>query len=232
MSWVTSLGDWVMGLTGTPWVFVALWALALVDGFFPPVPSETVVIALASLSVSTGSPALWLVALVAALGAFSGDQVAYSIGKRVDLRRRGFIRSQRMRDAMDWAERALQERGAVFIIAARYIPVGRVAVNMTAGGLRYPRGRFTVLAAIAAVSWAGYTVVLGSTAGVLFGSTPWLAVFVGVAGGVLLGMVADPLLTRLGRRMGWIVLAPQRGAAGADPAPKLGSGEPTTDDVV
>lgn len=231
MSWVTSLGDWVMGLTGTPWVFVALWALALVDGFFPPVPSETVVIALASLSVSTGSPALWLVALVAALGAFSGDQVAYSIGKRVDLRRRGFIRSQRMRDAMDWAERALQERGAVFIIAARYIPVGRVAVNMTAGGLRYPRGRFTALAAIAAVSWAGYTVVLGSTAGVLFGSTPWLAVFVGVAGGVLLGMVADPLLTRLGRRMGWIVLAPQRGAAGADPAPQLGAAEPTPDDI-
>ncbi|MCB2176196.1 MAG: DedA family protein [Actinomycetales bacterium] len=230
MSWVTSLGDWVMGLTGTPWVFVALWALALIDGFFPPVPSETVVIALASLSVSTGSPALWLVALVAALGAFSGDQVAYSIGKRVDLRRRGFLRSRRAMEAMDWAEHALQERGAVFIIAARYIPVGRVAVNMTAGGLRYPRGRFTVLAAIAAVSWAGYTVLLGSTAGVLFGSTPWLAVFVGVAGGVLLGMVADPLLSRLGRRMGWITLAPE-GDGASTPAPPVASGEPTPDDA-
>ncbi len=231
MSWVSSLGDWVMGLTGTPWVFVALWTLALIDGFFPPVPSETVVIALASLSVSTGSPALWLVALVAALGAFSGDQAAYSIGKRVDLRRRSFMRSRRANEAMAWAERALQERGAVFIIAARYIPVGRVAVNMTAGGLRYPRGRFTVLAAIAAVSWAAYTVVLGSTAGVLFGSTPWLAVFVGVAGGVLLGMVADPLLTRLGRRMGWITLAPERAADPDATPPQLRSSEPAPDDA-
>lgn len=233
MSWVTALGDWVLGLTGTPWVFVALWSLALIDGFFPPVPSETVVIALASLSVSTGSPVLWMVALVAALGAFCGDQVAYSIGMRVDLRRRSFMRSKRAREAMDWAERALHERGAVFIIAARYIPVGRVAVNMTAGGLRYPRGRFTVLVAIAAVSWASYTVLLGSTAGVLFGSTPWLAVFVGVAGGVLIGMVADPLLTRLGRRMGWITLTPEAaGTSGAEPAPHgEPSDEPTPGDA-
>ncbi len=231
--WVTGLGDWVLGLTGTPWVFVALWALALIDGFFPPVPSETVVIALASLSVSTGSPALWAVALVAAVGAFSGDQVAYSIGKRVDLRRRGFLRSRRAREAMDWAEHALLERGAVFIIAARYIPVGRVAVNMTAGGLRYPRGRFTVLAAIAAVSWAGlHGRCWARRRGCCSAARPWLAVFVGVAGGVLLGMVADPLLTRLGRRLGWITLAPDRGGApGAVEAGPVESGEPTPDDV-
>ncbi|MDO8105690.1 DedA family protein [Isoptericola sp. b441] len=228
---MSTLGDWVLGLTGTPWVFLALWALAVIDGFFPPVPSETVVIALASLAVSTGSPAWWLVAIVAALGAFTGDQVAYSIGKRADLRRRRFVRGRRAQEAMAWAERALHERGAVFIIAARYIPVGRVAVNMTAGGLRYPRARFTAFAAVAGVSWAVYTVALGSTAGVLFRDTPWIAVFVGVAGGVLLGMAADPLLSRLGRRLGWTTVTPQAAPEPVDPSvPPIASQGPAVVD--
>lgn len=213
---MNALASWVEGLTGTPWVFVALWAMAVIDGFFPPIPSETVVIALASLSASTGSPRLWVVALVAALGAFSGDQVAYTIGKRVDLRKRRLVRGRRAQEAMAWAEHALHERGAVFIIAARYIPVGRVAVNMTAGGVHYPRARFSALAALAGASWATYTVLLGVGSGKLFPNTPWLGVAVGVAGGLLLGMVADPVLTKLGRRMGWMALQSGPAPAAAD----------------
>ncbi len=207
MSWLSAVGDWVLGLAGSPWAYVALAVLATIDGFFPPVPSETVVIALASLSVSTGQPLLWLVALAAAIGAFCGDQVAYTIGKRVDLRARGLMQGERQQRTLAWAERALRERGAALIIAARYIPVGRVAVNMTAGGLGYPRARFSALVAVAAVSWAGYTVALGSVAGHWFGHSPWLAVVVGVAGGLVLGAVADPVLSWVGRRMGWRALA-------------------------
>ena len=69
-----------MALVGSPWVFVALYAFATVDGFFPPIPSETVVIALASLWASGGTPPLFPVILLAAAGAFTGDQIAYTIG--------------------------------------------------------------------------------------------------------------------------------------------------------
>jgi len=31
-----------------PWVIGALWGLCVVDGFFPPVPSESLVVALAA----------------------------------------------------------------------------------------------------------------------------------------------------------------------------------------
>ena len=41
---------------------------------------------------------------------------------------------------------------------------------------------------------------------------------VGVAGGLLLGMVADPVLTRLGRKMGWMALQSGPTPAVADDA--------------
>lgn len=199
MEWVTVLGDWALALAGSPWVFVALYAFATIDGFFPPIPSESVVIALAALSMSTGEPQLWPVAVAAALGAFSGDQIAYSIGHRIPTRRLRLFRSERAQRAIDRAEHALAERGAAFIIAARYIPVGRVAVNMTAGTVGYSRRRFSLYAAIAAVSWAAYSLALGVGAGVWLAGHPWLAVLAGVVGGIALGLVLDPLISRITR---------------------------------
>lgn len=202
MEWVGALSDWAVALAGSPWVFLAMYAFATIDGFFPPVPSESVVIALAALSLSTGEPELWLVGLVAALGAFSGDQIAYSIGHRIPTRRLRLFQRGRARRALHWAERALAERGGSFIIAARYVPVGRVAVNMTAGTLDYPRTRFSVFAGIAAVTWSVYSVLLGVGAGVLFSDNPWLAVLAGVVGGILLGLLLDPLISRITRGRG------------------------------
>ena len=196
------LEDWVIALAGSPWIFVALYLFATIDGFFPPIPSETVVIALASLAVSTGEPNFWALGAVAAAGAFSGDQTAYSIGRRVPARRLRLFSGPRAQRSLDWAERALAERGAAFIIAARYVPVGRVAVNMTAGTVGFPRPRFSVLAVVAAVSWSAYSVALGIGAGVWLGEHPLLAVSVGVAGGLLLGLAIDPMIRRFTRSRG------------------------------
>jgi membrane protein DedA with SNARE-associated domain len=168
----------------------------MIDGFFPPIPSESVVIALATLSVSVGAPSLWLLVPVAALGAFAGDQIAYAIGSRVRVRELRLFRPRKAQAALDWAESALAKRGAAFIIAARYIPVGRVAVNMTAGAVGFPRGRFMLLDAIAALTWAIYSMLIGVSAGKWLGHHPALAVVVGVIGGVLIGFAVDWFLRR------------------------------------
>lgn len=198
-----ALEEWVLALTGSPLVLLALFAFCVVDGFFPPIPSESVVIALAALAMSTGEPNLWLVVAVSAVGAFAGDQIAYSIGQRIPLHRIRVLQGRRGRALVAHAERSLRERGAAYILAARYIPIGRVAVNMTAGAVRYPRTRFTGVAAVASVTWAGYSVVLGMSAGVWLQEHPWMAVLVGVAVGILLGLVIDAALRRfLGSRGG------------------------------
>jgi len=180
-----------LALTATPWVYLLLFAFAVVDGFFPPVPSETVLIALAATSVTLGTPNLVLVLLAGAAGAFVGDQVAYWIGSRVNVRRVRFLQGRRAQRTLDAAARTLDDRGGAFIIAARYIPVGRVAVNMMAGTVGYPRRRFVPLTAIAAVTWAVYSALIGIGAGAALAANPLLAVVVGVVGGVLLGVLVD-----------------------------------------
>lgn len=196
------LEDWAIALAGSPWVFLILYVFATIDGFFPPIPSESLIIGLAALSVSAGEPKLWLIGLVGAAGAFTGDQTAYSIGKHLPVRRLRFMQGDRAQKAFSWAERALAERGASFIIAARYIPVGRVAVNMTAGTVGYARRRFSLLAALAALTWATYSMLLGIGAGMWFRHHPILAVVVGVAGGCVIGFIVDRVLSWYGRRRG------------------------------
>lgn len=194
--WISAIEGWVPMLADSLWVFPALFLFATIDGFFPPIPSESVVIALASLSVSQGAPNIVLVVLAAALGAFAGDQIAYAIGSRVDVHRLRVFRTVRGRKALAWAEHALAHRGSSFILAARYIPIGRVAVNMTAGALGYPRKRFVGLTGLAAVTWAAYGSAVGAGAGLWLEDHPLIAVVAGVVVGTLVGVGIDWVLRR------------------------------------
>jgi membrane-associated protein len=205
------LEHWVLALAGSPWVYVALYAFATIDGFFPPIPSESVVIALAALAASTGRPSLAVLIPVAALGAFSGDQIAYTIGSRVDVHRVRLFRGRKGRAALAWAENALAQRGSSFILAARYIPVGRVAVNMAAGALGFPRRRFVALTALAGLSWAAYGTAIGVGTGEWLKGHPVIAVVVGIIIGLVVGVGIDWVLRRFLR-------------SGRSPV-KLGSGD-------
>lgn len=212
--------EWMVALAASPWVFPALYAFATIDGFFPPIPSESVVIALAALSVSTGSPSFWWLGAVAAAGAFTGDLVAYHIGRRIPVHELRIFRTRRGKEALDWAERALANRGAAFIIAARYVPVGRVAVNMTAGAVGFSRPRFVLLAGIAAVTWSVYSVLLGIGAGVWFKEHPAIAVVVGVVAGVAIGLVIDPIVKRAAHLWGRRGRREAAGVTEATPLPE------------
>jgi len=188
---------WAVGLAASPWVFVVLFVFVVVDAFFPPVPSETLVIAVAAYAVSTGGPPLWAIVATAAVGAVVGDSTAYLLGRRLDIRGWRLLRARRVQTAFDWAERSLAARPARFIISARYVPVGRVAVNMTAGAIRIPVPRFLALAGLGGVTWAVYSTVIGVGSGVWLGDRPLLAMAVGVVGGIALGYLVDLVVGRL-----------------------------------
>ncbi len=191
---------WILAMAASPWIYPAMFAFATIDGFFPPLPSESVVITLTVSAHSTGTPWMWLVLIAAAAGAWVGDQIAYQIGKMIGTERVPFLRSARGRRAVDWAERALTRRGASFILAARYVPIGRVAVNMTAGAVGYPRRRFMLIAAIAAVMWALYSAGIGLVAAQWLGHEPLLAIVIGVVLGVAMGFVVDKVVGWFSRR--------------------------------
>lgn len=195
-----SAESWILAFAASPWIYVALFAFTAIDGFFPPVPSESVVITLAVAAHTTGSPNMWIVLAVAAVAAWTGDQVAYAIGRWVGTERVPFLRSARGRKAVLWARKALARRGASFILAARYVPIGRIAVNMTAGALGYKRERFMVTTAAAAVLWAGYSVLIGFAAATWLGHSTLAAMAVGIAFGVLAGLVLDRVMARVAER--------------------------------
>ena len=220
--------EWALALVGSPWIFLVLYLFAMIDGFFPPIPSESIVIALSAVAMSTGSPNLALIMLVAAAGAWTGDQIAYQIGTKVKVRELRVLRSPRGQAAVDWAENALANRGAAFIIAARYIPIGRVAVNMTAGAVGYSRRRFMGLTGIAAVTWACYSALIGIGAGAWLHDHTLVAVGVGVIGGLAIGLAIDWVLRHLTRHRGVEQAGPAPAATVAMDAPEPETVPPVT----
>ena len=185
----------IESLTESLWLYPSIYGVSLVDAVIPVVPSESVVIAAAT----AGDPVnLVILFFAAAAGAWCGDQIAYFVGTRVDVRTIKVFRRPRVLKALDWAEHSLQRRGALYIIAARFIPMGRVAVNLTAGALRYPRRRFMAVDAVATAIWAGWGILIGTVAKGLFGDRLLLSVAVGITGGVLLGFAVDKVMSLLG----------------------------------
>ncbi|BDZ41164.1 membrane protein [Paraoerskovia sediminicola] len=207
-NYLADLEAWVLVLSSSAWVYPALLALVTIDGFFPPVPSESVVITLAVAAFAHDGPVLWAVLLIAIAGAWLGDQIAYLIGRYVGTERVPMLRSERGRKIINWARHALAHRGASFILAARYVPIGRVAVNMTAGAVGYPQRRFMAFSGIAAVLWAAYSLGIGVAAAQWLGHNTLLAMVVGVAFGVVSGFLLDRIVSRWSRRHGKPAVTP------------------------
>ncbi|WP_130179048.1 DedA family protein [Cryobacterium sp. SO1] len=178
----------------SPWLYLVMFAVAIVDGFFPPIPSETVLVAAAAVAVSAGGPNLVVLAAVAAVGAIIGDNIAYTIGRAVGSTRFGWMRRPRVAASFEWAQRRLRNSGAGLILAGRFIPVGRVAVNMSAGAVGYPWRRFLPLSVVAGVAWAAYSAGLGLAAGQWLEKQPLLSALLGTALALLIGLVIDRLM--------------------------------------
>ncbi|WP_307365507.1 DedA family protein [Microbacterium sp. W4I4] len=188
------INDLIMQAVASPWLYLVLFAVAVIDGFFPPVPSETVLIAAAAVAASGGDVDVILLGVVGGLGAVLGDNIAYRLGRAVGTERFAWMRRPRVIAAFDASARALERGGAGLILGARYVPVGRVAVNMTAGAVHYPWRRFLPLSVISGFTWAAYSIVIGMIAGNWLKGSPFLSVVIGIAIALAIGIVIDRVI--------------------------------------
>jgi len=164
----------------SPWVYLALFAVSAMDGFFPVVPSETAVIT-AAVFAAGGDPLLIGVVAAAALGAFTGDHVSYLIGRTGGGRLMRRLRPGTARyRAFRWADRALAERGGLVLVVSRYIPGGRTATTVTMGAVGYPLPAFTGYDVLAASSWAVYSAAVGYLGGAAFENDPLRGLLLGL----------------------------------------------------
>jgi membrane-associated protein len=173
--------QWIDWVSGSNWSYVVIFAVAVLDAFFPLVPSESMVVVAGSLA-GTGKLNVFIVILAAWAGAAVGDNISYGIGKWAGERTvRRLFRHEKAQAGFDWAEQQLEERGSYIILIARFIPFGRTAVTFTAGYTHgVPWQRFFRYDLVATGLWATYATMLGYIGGKQFEEQPWKGVVLGL----------------------------------------------------
>jgi membrane-associated protein len=132
--------------------YLAVLALVAFDAVLPMLPGEASVTAAAVLA-GLGYLDIRLVLLAGALGAIAGDSVAFWIGRggrgRIYDRLIGLAGPHRV----EQVEMIIRRRRAPLIIFGRYVPIGRLVVNLGAGALLSYR-QFLPLSIVAGLLWS------------------------------------------------------------------------------
>ena len=183
------------------WAYLAIFAVAMIDAFFPLVPSETVVIT-AGVLAGAGDLDLALVILCASTGAIAGDNISYGLGtwlgehtvKRV-------FGGEKSHKGFAWAEHQLEQRGTYLIVVARFIPGGRTAVTFSAGYIHtFAYRRFLAADVLAGFIWGTYAACLGYFGGKTFEEQPWKGLIVAFAVAVGVAALVELVRHRRARR--------------------------------
>jgi membrane protein DedA with SNARE-associated domain len=146
--------------------YLAVGGILFLEDFGVPVPGETMLIA-ASLYAGTGSLNIWLVALVAVIGAVVGDNVGFAIGhyggrKLIDrFGKYVFLTPQRL----DKVEDFFRKHGSWVVVIARFVEGLRQANGLIAGTVEMPWPKFLVANIAGAVGWVAVWATLGYFAG-------------------------------------------------------------------
>lgn len=194
--WSQLLNELVIDVASGWWTLLGLFGFVFVNGFFPPLPSDSLVITLGSVQEEPGTPYWLWVILVAGGAALLGDLVAYTIGRRIGTERWAWLRRPTMQKALLWARHELDKRGVLVIFVGRFIPGARVAINFVAGSTGYSIRRFLLIDAAASQLWAGWLILLGVVGTELLGNQIF-AMVAGIMVAVLMGLLAERLFKLL-----------------------------------
>ena len=101
---------------------------------------------------------------------------------------RRLFKGEKGRERLDWAEQALDRRGAVLIAVGRVIPGGRTATTFAAGTLEMRYSYFLLADAVASLLWALYVSALGYLGGEAFKDNLWLPLGASLGFAILVGI--------------------------------------------
>ena len=180
-----------LGVSSLISYFIAV-LLPAFDALIPLLPSETAVIALGVATAGSADPRAAVLVALAACGAFLGDNAAYLLGRRFGPAVAGrVLAGERGAHRRAWAERSLHRFGARIIVGCRFVPGGRTAITLTCGLVGYPRRRFIVATAFAAVIWASYAFFIGRLGGKAFEDRPWAGLLLALGLTVVISVLIE-----------------------------------------
>jgi membrane-associated protein len=188
---VTDVTAMLDAIAGSPWAYIVMAVILIIDGFFPFVPGETGVVTLAALGAAGHGPVVWIVLVVAVVATMIGDAIAFVIGRRIGISRWGWMRRPRVTRAFTWAAAGLLRRPVVFLMAAKFVPFARVAVTMTAGAGRLPVRRYVPISFAASTVYTSYHVIVAVFFGTTFAATPLLGAGIAILAVIVFGVLFE-----------------------------------------
>lgn len=181
------------------WAYPLILASCTFDAILPLLPSETALLT-GGILAANGSMVLGWVIVMAAIGAFVGDNLAYAIGHSADdFARRWITRGAKGQRSLDWAHRELDRHGGPLVIVARFLPGGRTATTIACGVLDFPYRQFVLFDAIGAVVWATLNTLIGYVGGNAFADNTVAAFAVAFGTALALAGIIE-LIRWIGRR--------------------------------
>ena len=160
--------DWLKETSSSPWFYVVIFTIAVLDSVLPIVPSETLVI-IGGVTAGTGDLSITLVILCGGAGAFVGDNMSYFLGREASdwvVKRR--TRTEKGAKQLENIVEQIRNRGGLLLITARFIPGGRTLLTLSCGVTKQPRKWFIGWAIVAASIWSTYASLLGFIGGKSF----------------------------------------------------------------
>jgi membrane-associated protein len=195
---LTDVGDHLGVLLHSPWLLPVLALMIAVDGPLPVLPSETVLMAAATLAFARHDwVAVAALFAVAVIGSLAGDLLVFWLA-RGSRRRIGLTGVEN--GISGWVDRHLLARPGYALVGARLLPGGRLVAGAASGRFGLALRRFLPWVLVSSAVWAGYILLFGLALGPVTGGSPTLCLVAGVAVAVLTG-AAFALVQRLrGRR--------------------------------
>ena len=201
----------MLTMMATPaWAYLALFAFLAVDALVPVVPTQAIMITSGALTVY-GDLDLAVVVVVGAIGMFTGDSVAFVLGRSTGARlsswRDRFAPSgdeagSRTRRAAARFTRGLRRPGPLVMMLCRFVPGGRMAAAYHAGRTGYPIRSFVAYDGAAALTWAAYGGLVGHLGGTAITQSAWRLFAVAAVAAVVFGTAGWVLALYGGQKTG------------------------------
>jgi membrane-associated protein len=160
------------------WVYGLLFGIVFAETGFvvtPFLPGDSLLFAAGALAATTGGGLNgWVLFVLLAFAAFSGNAVNYSVGRSIGPRvfvatDTGSLIGRLMnRQYLERAHAFFEQYGGKAVVLGRFVPIVRTFVPFVAGAAQMTPASFVFYNAIGAVAWVGSCVL----AGVLFGNVP------------------------------------------------------------
>jgi membrane-associated protein len=160
------------------WVYGLLFGIVFAETGLvvtPFLPGDSLLFAAGALAATTdGGLNPWILFVLLATAAFTGNAVNYGIGRRIGPRiftatdDASLVGRLMNRQYLERAHAFFEEYGGKAIILGRFVPIVRTFVPFVAGAGQMTAASFVLYNAIGAIAWVGLCLL----AGVIFGNVP------------------------------------------------------------